>query len=348
VRAAPGAPRPGGLRVGVSFGALYGDAAEVAALGAEAEAGGVAALWVPDSPVLYRDPYATLALLAARTRRVALGTLATNPSTRHAAATASALLTLHELSGGRARLGIASGDSAVRRLGARPAPLAALERAVRDIRVLAAGAPAGDGLRLRFARPGPAPPVYVVATGPRALELAGRVGDGVVLSVGVAPRAVAAALEHVHAGARRAGRDPAAVPVVAFAFAAVARDRAGARARLKPSVSWFCQRFPGLAEQAGVALPAPVRAGLARFEANYARYDLVHAEGWARAMRDAAFLPDACVDALALGGSPADLVAQLQAIRALGIPEVVIRPPSREDWAPTVRAVIADVIPAVR
>jgi alkanesulfonate monooxygenase SsuD/methylene tetrahydromethanopterin reductase-like flavin-dependent oxidoreductase (luciferase family) len=338
-----------GLRVGISFGALYGDVAEMAALGAEAEAGGFDALWVPDSPMLYRDPYATLAALAGRTRRVALGTLATNPATRHPAVTASALLTVHELSGGRARLGIASGDSAVRRLGAAPAPPAALEGAVRTIRALVAGTPDGEGgSRIRFARAAPPPPVYVVASGWRALEVAGRVADGVVLSVGVHPAVLAAALERVRAAARRAGRDPAELAVVAFAFCALAADPALARARLKPSVSWFCLRVPALAEAAGLPLGDAVRAQLRRFDADYARYDLVHAEGWARAMREAAFLPDAYVDAFALGGPPAEVAARLRAIHALGIREAVIRPCAREDWADTMRSVAAAVLPALR
>jgi len=144
------------LRVGVSFGALYGDSAEMAALGAEAEAGGIETLWVPDSPMIYRDPYATLGFIAGRTRRAALGTLATNPVTRHPAVTAAAILTIQELSGGRARLGIAAGDSAVRRLGAPPVAVAELESAVRTIRALLRGESApGDagGFSLRFTRP---------------------------------------------------------------------------------------------------------------------------------------------------------------------------------------------------
>ena len=126
------------------------------ALGAEAEAGGIETLWVPDSPMIYRDPYATLGFIAGRTRRAALGTLATNPVTRHPAVTAAAILTIQELSGGRARLGIAAGDSAVRRLGAPPVAVAELGSAVRTIRALLRGESApGDagGFSLRFTRP---------------------------------------------------------------------------------------------------------------------------------------------------------------------------------------------------
>jgi 5,10-methylenetetrahydromethanopterin reductase len=51
-----------------------------------------------------------------------------------------------------------------------------------------------------------APPVYVLAAGPRMVELAGEVADGALLFVGLHPDAIARAREHLDAGARRAGR----------------------------------------------------------------------------------------------------------------------------------------------
>lgn len=337
------------MRFGLSFGALYAPVAEVVRLGAEAEAVGFESLWVPDSQMLYRDPWATLALLARETRRARLGTLATNALTRHPAVTANAILTVQELSGGRAILGIATGDSAVRRIGARPARLADLARALGELRALLAGeaVPYGGGqFAVRFAAD-PPPPIYVVATGWRLLELAGRLADGVVLNVGAHPAVLGAALEQVRAGARAAGRNPEDVDVVAFFFCALDADREAARARLKPSVSWFCQRFPGLCELVGLPLDAVARKELARFEADYARYDLVHADGWAAAMRDAAFVRTEYVDAFALGGTVADVAGRLREVAALGLRDVVIRPPSPEDWRPTVRALAAEVLPAL-
>jgi 5,10-methylenetetrahydromethanopterin reductase len=341
------------VRFGVSFGALYAPAADLARLGAEAEAGGFETLWVPDSPMLYRDPYATLALLARDTRSVRLGTLATNPLTRHPAVTANAILTLHELSGGRAILGIATGDSAVRRIGARPVRLADLERAISELRPLLRGETVtydGRPFGIRFARPSrPAgwPPIYVVATGLRAAELAGRVADGVVLNVGSHPAVLQAVRERVEAGARAAGRSLAELSVVAFFFCVIAGDPAVAHERLKPSVSWFGLRFPGLCAMAGLPLDVPLRDALARFETDYARYDLVHSDRWAQAVRDAAFLPSPYVHAFALGGGAPEIAARLRTIRELGFEDVTIRPPSPEDWRPTVRAFMAEVIPAL-
>jgi 5,10-methylenetetrahydromethanopterin reductase len=338
------------FRAGVSFGALYEPVDEMARLGAEAEAGGFDALWVPDSPMLYRDPYAALALLARATRRARLGTLATNPLTRHPAVTAAAILTIHELSGGRAVLGLATGDSAVRRIGARPVRLAELAPSVTGIRDLLAGRTAGDagGFAIRYAGTGATPAVYVVASGLDAIEVGARVADGVVVNVGAHPDVMRAVRERVTRGARAAGRKPEDVAVVAFFFCLLDDDPARARARVKPSVAWFCQRFPGLCALAGLPLDAAARAEVTRFEADYARYDLVHADGWARAVDDAAFLPDAYADVFALAGPAATVAAQLRAVTELGIDEVIIRPPSAEDWRPTVRAFARDVIPRLR
>ena len=338
------------MRFGLSFGALYARVEDVERLGVEAEAGGVDSLWVPDSQVLYRDPYATLTRLAGATRHVRLGTLATNALTRHPAVTANAILTIQELSGGRAILGLATGDSAVRRIGARPLRVADLERAVAEIRtLLTGGAVESEGGRFAIRWAGAAaPPVYVVATGARLLEAAGRIADGVVVNVGAHPALLRAARERIDGGARAAGRDHRAIEVVAFFFCAIDATPEVARARLKPSVSWLCQHFPGLCDTAGLPLDAGVRAELRRLAADYTRYDLVHADRWAQAVELAAFLPDAYVDAFALGGTAADVIEQVRAVQALGFDHVLIRPPSTEDWRPTVRAFLDRVIPALR
>ena len=93
----------------------------VAALAAEAEALGFGGIWVADSQHVFRDPWAALALAAARTHRIRLATGVTNPVTRAPAVTACAVATLDELSGGRAVLGIGVGESAVHNLGLRRA-----------------------------------------------------------------------------------------------------------------------------------------------------------------------------------------------------------------------------------
>jgi 5,10-methylenetetrahydromethanopterin reductase len=54
-------------------------------------------------------------------------------------------------------------------------------------------------------------PIYLAAEGPRTLELAGEVADGVIVNLGLQPALIRDALARVQAGAQRAGRDPASL-----------------------------------------------------------------------------------------------------------------------------------------
>jgi 5,10-methylenetetrahydromethanopterin reductase len=94
----------------------------------EIEAAGWDGMLVVDSQNLSGDPYVSLALAAAATTRIGLGTGVTNSVTRHAAATATAITSVNRVSNGRAVLGIGRGDSALAHLGRAPARLAQFER----------------------------------------------------------------------------------------------------------------------------------------------------------------------------------------------------------------------------
>ncbi len=57
-----------------------------------------------DSQLALRDPYVMLTYAAHATSTIGLGTLITNPVTRHPTVTASSFATIDELSGGRASI----------------------------------------------------------------------------------------------------------------------------------------------------------------------------------------------------------------------------------------------------
>jgi 5,10-methylenetetrahydromethanopterin reductase len=163
--------------------------AEIAELAAQAEELGFEGIWIADSQSIFRDSYLALAASALRTSRLALATGVTNPVTRHPATIASAIATLDELSGGRALLGIGVGESAVRTVGLRPAKLARLEEATHALRALLSGETASwDGAEVRLTWwSGRSVPIWFASTGPRSLELAGRIADGVLFQVGSHP-----------------------------------------------------------------------------------------------------------------------------------------------------------------
>src|SRR5688500_379889 len=111
------------------------DPSEAVATARFLEANGINGAWIGDSPPMgWGDVYATLALCASATTKLKLWTGVTNALTRHASVTANAIATVQRLSGGRAGLGIGTGDSAVRRVGFKPAKLQALADYIAAVR----------------------------------------------------------------------------------------------------------------------------------------------------------------------------------------------------------------------
>ncbi len=303
----------------------------VAAAARAAEAAGFDDVWTLDSPLLagrLGDPYVTLAACAGTTSRVRLGVAVTNPVTRHVVVTAAAILSLDDLAGGRAVLGIGSGDSAMRTLGLDPADAEGTHRgrrprlreAVETLRAIFAGKPVALGDRtLRLDRPARSIPIYIAATGPRMLELAGEVADGVIIQVGIHPPCLEEAIAHVRAGAARAGRDPAAIDVVCSTFTSVDEDRRLAIDRARPLAAWFYAVAPRLLEMAGITVGQ-------RHPARPVFPDISHPADHALAMAEArCYVADEAVEKLCLVGSPEECVRRIRALEALGIHQVFLR-----------------------
>ena len=154
---------------------------------AHCEAAGIDDLWVGDEGP-GRDPFALLAAAAAVTTRLRLAVGVTNPYLRHPAITAVAAMTVHELSDGRAILGLGpGGDVALAPLGIeRSAPLAACRRAVRIIRAVCRGDSTDGYEPPAHAFTAPDLPLFIGARGERFNRLASEVADGVFVA-GVAP-----------------------------------------------------------------------------------------------------------------------------------------------------------------
>jgi 5,10-methylenetetrahydromethanopterin reductase len=177
-----------------------------------AEDVGFAMVGVADSQSVFREMYATMALCAQATQRVRIGPSVTNPITRHPAVAASGIATVDEIAPGRAFFGIGSGDSAILNLAERPSTLADMRAYIETVRTLhATGEATWHGRPVRLTWVKRTIPIYLSAEGPRTLQLAGEIADGVIVNVGLEPALVRDAVAHVHAGARRAGRDPSTI-----------------------------------------------------------------------------------------------------------------------------------------
>jgi 5,10-methylenetetrahydromethanopterin reductase len=298
-------------------------------------------LWLTDSSLHSRNCWAYLTLAARQTSRMMIGTAVTNPVTRHPAVTAVAAATLADISGGRAILGIGAGDRPLLSLGYKPARLglATLEASIGAIRALWSGATvdadepgfALHGAHYRFP-PERNIPVWVSATGPRTLELAGRVADGVILLAGLHPDGISFALEHIDRGAEAAGRSQRP-PVTVFAYGAIDEDEEAAIAAARTIAAWFPQTAPVHCRLAG--LPQET---IDQVRASYAGGE------FQEAARAAEALPVGFVKRMALAGGRAEARQHLRDLAGLGVDSVTVFPLGTDRMA-TIRA-FADCVAA--
>ena len=180
------------------------------------EEAGFSGVGIHDHQHSGRNVYVTLALAAQRTSHLALYPATSNPVTRHPMVLASLAQTLEEIAPGRVRLTMGPGFLSVGNIGRPRATVETMRQTVLTIRELLAGESISFGVAQSQLRnvSDPASPVYLTAAGPRMIELAGEVADGVLLLVGIDAKAVNAARELLRAGARRSGRDLADFPVI--------------------------------------------------------------------------------------------------------------------------------------
>ena len=78
------------------------------------------------------------------------------------------------------------------------------------------------------------PRIIIAAHGPRTIEVAGEVADGVLLQVGVHPGSVEVARQHLEAGARRAGRNPEDIEMILCATTTIMNNQQEAREAARP------------------------------------------------------------------------------------------------------------------
>ncbi len=209
-------------------------------LARRAEHHGFRHVWTFDSHLLWQEPYVIYSQILAETHRVTVGPMVTNPSTREWTVTASLFATLNDMFGNRTICGIGRGDSAVRVISGRPATLANLREAVRVIRGLANGEAVpykGAELRLPWATESRLP-VWVAAYGPKALALAGEMGDGFILQLGD-PDIAAWSIAAVRKAAADAGRAASDVKICVAAPAYVTDGSPQQLAHARDQCRWF-------------------------------------------------------------------------------------------------------------
>jgi 5,10-methylenetetrahydromethanopterin reductase len=335
----------------------------------EIEAAGWDGMLVVDSQNLSGDPYVSLALAAAATTRIGLGTGVTNSVTRHAAATATAISSVNRVSNGRAVLGIGRGDSALAHLGRAPARLAQFERYLRQLQTYLRGesvsfeeidiphdvAPPMSELQLHDAPTasrigwiagGAKVPVEVAASGPKVIALAALHAERVMFALGADPERLAWGIALARQTRKEAGLDPDGIAFGAYVNMGCHSDRTAARGLVRGGLTTFA-RFSVMHGKASGPVSTGDRAVLEALRSNY---DMrAHTRGDSR---QAGTLTDDFVDRFAIVGPPERCIERLRSLEALGLNKVAIsggmRGASTEDAAVSRQLVVAHVLPGMR
>ena len=200
-----------------------------------AEAMGFSHIWVADTQLMAGDVFVCLALIAAATRRAKLCTGVAIAGTRIAPVTACALGSLNQVAPGRVVCGIGTGNSARRAMGLPPYTL----RELREHVIVVRGLLAGGEVEYResnlhrtvrffhqpmgFVNLHDRVPIYVAANQPKAMELAGEIGDGFITSRTNTAEGWRDAWQRVRNSAERHGRNPADLYTVLLTTAALMR-----------------------------------------------------------------------------------------------------------------------------
>lgn len=312
----------------------------------DAEALGLGSAWISERFDV-KEAGACCGAAAAVTREIWLGTAATNVDTRHPLLLASLATTLSRLSGGRFALGLGRGVGVrAAMMGLPPVSNAQLAEGAALLRRLWKGERVAghEGTLGRFPHLHQAGwldepiPLLLTAFGPRALEFAGGVFDGVVLHTFLSDAALARAVGRVRRGAERAGRDPASVKV--WSVLAVACDASEERRlRLLTARMATYLQAPGYGELLFEANGWDPR-GLADFRGHEVvrsvpgAIDAVATPEQLRAIRD--LMPDSWLPAAA--GDPARCARRIADQFDAGADGVILHASPAREAAPAVEA----------
>jgi probable F420-dependent oxidoreductase len=285
----------------------------------QAESHGFEYGWTYDSHILWQESYALLAIAATQTEQIKLGHCVTNPGIRDPTITASWYATMQDISNGRMVMGIGRGDSSRRVVGLKPVKVDEFERRLGMIKDLMNGRNVdwnGKQLELTWVRKDlPEIPMYVAGYGPRALAVAGRVGDGVIIQL-ADPQIIQWIMETARRSAEAAGRDPDALQCIVCAPSHVSHDLADAREQVR----WFpamvsnhvmdlIERYGEDSEEIPAALTDYVRARKFYDYKEHSRVGAKHGE----------FVTDEICDRFCVLGNPEQITAKLRELESIGV-----------------------------
>jgi alkanesulfonate monooxygenase SsuD/methylene tetrahydromethanopterin reductase-like flavin-dependent oxidoreductase (luciferase family) len=210
-------------------------------------------------------------------------------------------------------LGIGTGDSAVDNIGIRPSTLADMGAYVRTVReLLATGQSRFNGAPCKLTWwNGTRIPIYLAASGPKTLQLAGEIADGVVINTGLTPEIIRDSIAQVRIGCERAGRDIGAVDMWWLPLTCVDDDRERALHKVAPTLASAGSHLTRLTTR-GKHVPPELMDRVKELGRRYnsAQHDMPDSAN--RALIKELGLIDYLAERFAVIGSPRDSIAKLE------------------------------------
>ena len=320
-----------------------------------AEAHGFSHVWVADTQLMAGDVFVCLALIAAATKRVKLGTGVAVAGTRIAPVTACAVGSLNQLAPGRVICGIGTGNSARRAMGLPPYSLRELRDHVSVMRGLLSGAEVeyregATHRAVRFFHQGMGfvnlqepVPIFIAANQPMAMELAGEIGDGFITSRTNTVDAWSEAWGRVCTGAEQHGRDPAKLYTILLTMAALMRpgETYDSRRIRNAAGPWAAVALHSLYEGVTNVEQAPVtlRSIFGQYKAYMddrmhgdQRYYLTLHDGHGLYVRpeEERFVTPELIRDTTMTSPPQELCERIRALERAGVKQIAFIPPHGE------------------
>ncbi len=300
-------------------------------------------LWNPDSQLIWRELFSFMALCALNTSRLKIGTGVTNLKSRHPTVVASAICTINEMSSGRAVLGLGRGDSALRLISDEPMAVDEFVEKANMVKALMNGKKYEyNGQRISIPWNTGRVPLYIAAYGPKMLEFAGKIADGVILQIGE-PNVVKWATKHIKKAAEEAGRDPSKLEIIAFTACYISDDRDKARNMVRWYPATVSNHVFALLKKYGLTdLPPELVMDMEALKGkyNYWEHDVVGA-------RHSKHVTDRLVDSFTIAGNPEWCARKARDLERAGVTNINLYLPTGESEY-VVKTFGEEVIPALR
>jgi 5,10-methylenetetrahydromethanopterin reductase len=229
-----------------------------------AEEAGFEAVWQAESR-LVREATVPMAAYAAVTERIGIGSGVVNTWTRNVGLLAATFSTLDDLAPGRVKLGLGAWwEPLASKVGVnRRRPLQAMRETVEAVRRLLAMERVSyhgdfvhlDDVEIDIVHGDRSPkhvPIYIGATGMKMMELAGQLGDGVLLNYLVGPGYNRQAMAALAEGAARAGRTVDDLDRPQLVVCSLDEDRSLALDRARELVAQYLGQQPHIMKASGV------------------------------------------------------------------------------------------------